>query len=138
MLTCTPVTLDRSVFVGCTCQLVRISINMHQPYRSVHCVCVCACVRVCVRACVCVHVCIFCIVMLEPFSTFCVSFFFFFIYHNTFLLLRTFLSQCILCVILGLFRALSCRVGDLQISIITIIASLHCELINPLHHCIVN
>ena len=42
----------------------------------------------------------------------------------------------IMCVILCLFSAFSRRVGALQISIITIIASLHCELINPLNHCI--
>ena len=46
----------------------QLSIVIHHPYQSVQCACVRACVRV--------RVCIFCIVMLEPLSTLCVSCFF--------------------------------------------------------------
>ena len=66
--------------------------------------------------CVCVCVCIFCIVMLEPLSTLCVSFFLLYIYTVD----NISISMYIMCVILCLFSTLSCRVGALQISIIII------------------
>ena len=55
---------------------------------SLYSVYMCTCVHVCmhVRVCMCVCVCIFCIVMFEPLSALCVSFFmfFFFIADNIF------------------------------------------------------
>ena len=84
----------------------------------------CACVRACARArvCVCVCVCarvralIFCIVMLEPLLMSALGVCS--LYFISFFLITFSISMCIMCVILCFFRALSRRVGALQISII--------------------
>ena len=71
------------------------------------------------RMCVCVCVYIFCVVMLEPLSTLCVSFWVGGDGGGGGRELITFsISVYIMCVILCLFSALSHKVGALQISII--------------------
>ena len=76
------------------------SLSFHPyQYQSEQCVCECVCERVCgMHVCVCEHVCvcvcIFCIVILEPLSTLCVSF-----SKNNNILLITFPSQCTECVL---------------------------------------
>ena len=64
--------------------------------------------------------CIFCIVTLEPLSTFCVNFHFLFLIY-IFIVDNISIWMYIMCVILCLLSALSRRVGALQISIIIII-----------------
>ena len=90
-------------------RIFQLSNIVHHPYQSVQFVCV-----------VCVCACIFCIVTLEPSSTLCVSFSFFFLVY-IFITDNISISMYIMCIMLRLFSALSHRVGSLQISIIIII-----------------